>query len=632
MSNTTPTQPQSHASRSLSEVNSTVETNVKGNFFKRLFAFLGPAYLVSVGYMDPGNWATDLAGGSRYGYSLLWVLLMSNLIALLLQSMCARLGVVAQRDLAQASRELYNPAANIFNYILAEIAIAATDLAEVVGMAIGLQLLFGLPLTWGITISVLDAFLLLFLMQLGIRKLEAFILGLIMVIGGAFAVQMFLAKPDLGEVATGFVPSIPDTGALFIAIGIIGATVMPHNLYLHSALVQSRKVTRTFEGIKRAIKYNIIDSAIALNLALFVNAAILILAAAVFHKHGYDGVSEIQDAHRLLEPLLGKSYAPVLFAIALIAAGQSSTVTGTLAGQIVMEGYLDLRIAPWLRRIITRLLAVVPALLVVNLMGEDSTGDMLIMSQVILSLQLGFAVIPLLHYVSDRRRMGEFAIGFWAKFGGWLSASVIIALNIWLVGDTLVEWLADGHWSVRYVVLPVLVFSLFMLGYITLKPILVKRLPKSGTNLPHGSFQGVGPLGVPEYHRIAIALDFSEADKKTLEHALHIGGKEAQYFLFHAVETAGAWVMGSDIHDLETNADAMILEQYANALRELDYTCEAFIGYGTAKKSIPLFVKEKNADLLVMGAHGHKTLKDLIFGTTVGTVRHAVNIPVFIVR
>ena len=317
--------------RSLSEVHGSVKTDVRGNFWKRLFVFLGPAYLVSVGYMDPGNWATDLAGGSRFGYDLLWVLLMSNLIALLLQSMCARLGVVAQRDLAQASRELYHPAANIFNYILAEIAIAATDLAEVVGMAIGLQLLFDIPLTWGMAISVLDAFLILFLMHLGIRRLEAFILALVIIIGGAFGIQMFLAEPDLGEMAMGFVPSMPNNEALFIAIGIIGATVMPHNLYLHSALVQSRKIDRSKDGIRKAIKYNIFDSAIALNLALFVNAAILILAAAVFHKHGYDGVSEIQDAHKLLEPLLGKSYAPILFAIALIAAGQSSTVTGTLA-------------------------------------------------------------------------------------------------------------------------------------------------------------------------------------------------------------------------------------------------------------------------------------------------------------
>lgn len=621
-----------HPHQSLSEVHGTIVTEVKGNFWKRLFAFMGPAYLVSVGYMDPGNWATDLAGGSRFGYSLLWVLLMSNLIALLFQSMCARLGVVAQRDLAQASRELYHPAVNIFNYLLAEIAIAATDLAEVVGMAIGLQLLFGIPLTWGIAISVLDSFLLLFLMQLGIRKLEAFILGLVLIIGITFGIQMVLAKPDLGEVAGGFVPTIPSMDALFIAIGIIGATVMPHNLYLHSALVQSRKITRTDQGIRKAIRYNIIDSAIALNFALFVNAAILILAAAVFHKSGYNGVSEIQDAHRLLEPLLGKSYAPVLFAIALIAAGQSSTVTGTLSGQIVMEGYLHLRIAPWLRRLITRLLAVIPALLVVNLVGEDATGDMLVMSQVILSMQLGFAVIPLLHYVSDHRRMGQYAIGFWAKLGGWAAALIIVSLNAWLVFSQVESWLElPNAWAVWWFAVPGLVFAFSMLMYITFKPLWAK-IPRMITRVPHGPFKGIVALQQPEYRGIAVALDFSDADQKTVEHALHIGGKTAKYFLIHAVETAGAWVMGNEISDLETASDVKNMEAYAEALRALGYDCEAFIGYGSAKKAIPILVKEKGADLLVMGAHGHNALKDLVFGTTVGAVRHAVEIPVLIVR
>lgn len=619
---------------SLSEVHSSVETNVKGGLWRRLLAFLGPAYLVSVGYMDPGNWATDLAGGSRFGYALLWVLLMSNLIALLLQSFSARLGVVAQRDLAQASRELYHPAANIFNYILAEIAIAATDLAEVLGMAIGLQLLFGLPLTWGVAISVLDAFLLLFLMHLGIRKLEAFILGLVLIIGGTFLVQMILAKPALGEIATGFIPSIPNTAALFIAIGIIGATVMPHNLYLHSALVQTRKIDRSAKGLRRAIKFNIIDSAIALNLALFVNAAILILAAAVFHKQGYTGVSEIQDAHRLLEPLLGQSYAPVLFAVALIAAGQSSTVTGTLAGQIVMEGYLDLRIAPWLRRIITRLLAVIPAILVISILGESATGDMLIMSQVLLSMQLGFAIIPLLHFVSDRERMGQFAIGFWAKFGGWLSASVIVALNVWLVVGQVAGWreAAGEHvWAINFIVVPLLLFSGFMLGYIVVKPWMA-RSPRQKTRVPHGDFAEIIDLPLQQYREIIVAVDFSAADAKTVQHAVQLGGKEANYLLLHVVETAGAWVMGADIQDYETAADRANLEQFAATLRERGYRCEAVIGYGIARQAIPKLVAEKNADLLVMGAHGHKALKDLIFGATVDAVRHAVHIPVLIVR
>ncbi len=622
------------SSPSLSEVHETVDTNVKGGFWRKLMAFLGPAYLVSVGYMDPGNWATDLAGGSRYGYTLLWVLVMSNLIALLLQSMSARLGIVARRDLAQASRDLYHPVVNIFNYILAEIAIAACDLAEVVGMAIGLQLLFGLPLVWGVAISVLDTFLLMLLMGWGIRKLEAFILGLIVVIGGAFAIQMFLAQPSGAGMITGLIPSIPDDGALFIAIGIIGATVMPHNLYLHSALVQTRKVDRSSQGLRRAIRFNIIDSAIALNLALFVNAAILILAAAVFYKNGYSGVSEIQDAHHLLEPLLGKSYAPVLFAVALIAAGQSSTVTGTLAGQIVMEGYLRLRIAPWLRRIITRMLAIIPALLVITLMGESATGDMLVLSQVILSMQLGFAVIPLLHYVSSKSRMGEFAIGFWAKLGGWVSASLIILLNIRLVYQQVTDWQSTAGeytWMINYLVIPALVFAAAVLGYIIVIPIL-HRSPIRVPMAPHGLFDGLAEGPHPAYHELAVALDFTETDKKTLLHAMHIGGKEATYFLFHAVESVGAVVMGAEIRDAETAADKDSLEQYVKAMTDLGYHAEAVIGYGSPRKAIPRLVEEKGVDLLVMGAHGHRFWKDLIYGATVDIVRHAVKIPVLVVR
>ena len=582
--------------------------------------------------MDPGNWATDLAGGSRFGYSLLWVLLMSNLIALLLQSLSARLGVVARRDLAQASRELYPPFVNYFLYFLAEIAIAATDLAEVVGMAIGLQLLFDIPLIWGVALSVLDAFLLLWLMHWGIRKLEAFIVALIAVIGGAFLVQMILAKPSAAGIATGFlVPSIPDSEALFIAIGIIGATVMPHNLYLHSALVQTRKIKPEKSSLRRAIRFNIIDSAIALNLALFVNAAILILAAAVFHKNGYQGVSEIQDAHHLLEPLLGKSYAPVLFAVALIAAGQSSTVTGTLAGQIVMEGYLRLRIAPWLRRIITRLLAVVPAVIAISVLGESATGNMLILSQVILSMQLGFAVVPLLHYVSDKKRMGDFAIGFWAKLGGWTSAVVIVALNIRLVVGQVQSWRQAGGWWIDVIVVPLLLFAAGMLLYIVLRPLLQKR--EWAVLSPHGVLQAFDPASVQGYRCICVALDFSDADIKAIQHALHVGGKHSRYLLVHAVETAGAVVMGDDIRDFETHSDSQRLQQFAEELNGYGYQCDFRIGYGSAKKAIPELVNgQENVDLLVLGSHGHKGLKDLIFGTTVGDVRHAVKVPVLIAR
>ncbi len=621
-------------SESLSEVNSTIETNVRGSFWRRILSFLGPAWLVSVGYMDPGNWATDLAGGSRFGYSLLWVLVMSNLIALLLQSLSARMGVVARRDLAQASRELYPKPVNYALYFLAEIAIAACDLAEVVGMAIGLQLLFGIPLIWGVAMSILDAFLLLLLMQWGLRKLEVFILGLIAIIGGAFLVQMILSKPVGGELITGFLPTIPNDEALFIAIGIIGATVMPHNLYLHSALVQSRKILRTEGGLRQAIRFNIFDSALALNAALFVNAAILILAAAVFHKNGYTGVSEIQDAHRLLEPLLGKNYAPVLFAVALIAAGQSSTITGTLAGQIVMEGHLHLRIAPWLRRLITRSLAVVPALLTIVFAGESATGHLLVLSQVILSMQLGFAVVPLLHFVSDKRRMGQFAIGPWTKAGGWLAALIIVSLNIKLVVGQVFEWLeasGEHRWAIQFLVIPALLLAASTFVFITLKPLLTKPAERS-TGIPHGVFNAfqIGPSAA--YRNIGVAIDFSDVDEKTLRHALHLGGEKARYFLIHAVESASALAIGADAADLESDEDRKNLEAYAELFRQKGIDCQAIIGYGSPKKVLPEWVVKKSMDVLVMGAHGHRSFMDLILGETVGAVRHAVRIPVLVVK
>ena len=405
----------SQTGKSLGEVNASVSTN-KTTSWRRLLAFFGPAYMISVGYMDPGNWATDIAGGSKFGYSLLWVLLMSNLIALLLQSHCVRLGVVTGKDLAQASRENYPRLVNLFLYVLAEIAIAACDLAEVIGMAIGLHLLFpGISILMGVCITVFDSFVLLFLLNKGIRKLEAFIISLVVLIGISFFIQLMIAQPAIKDIAGGFVPFIENDQALYIAIGIIGATVMPHNLYLHSSLVQTRTFERSPAGIKKAIRYNTIDSTIALNLALFVNGAILILAATTFFKQGRHDVVEIQDAHMLLAPMLGSALAPILFAIALIAAGQSSTITGTLAGQVVMEGYLNLRLQPWIRRLLTRLIAIIPAFLTILILGDSATGRLLIFSQVVLSLQLGFAIIPLIHFVSDRSKMGDFVIPAWQK-------------------------------------------------------------------------------------------------------------------------------------------------------------------------------------------------------------------------
>ncbi len=422
---------------SLSEVHESVDTSSPKKKWSRFFAFIGPAYLVSVGYMDPGNWATDLQGGAQFGYSLIWVLLMSNLMALLLQSFCTRLGIVRRRDLAQANREVYPKVVNFCLYLLAEIAIAATDLAEVIGMAIGIQLLTGLPLIWGVCFTILDTFLLFYLQKLGIRKMEAFIIALIAVIAVSFFAEIFFAKPNWGEVAAGFKPSALNAQALYIAIGIIGATVMPHNLYLHSALVQTRKVTADETSIKRALRFNLIDSAVALNIAFLVNACILILAAAAFFQSGHTNVATIQDAHQLLEGMLGTKLAPILFAVALIAAGQSSTITGTLAGQIVMEGYLKLRINPLLRRLLTRMLAIVPALLVVVIAGEEKVNDLLVLSQVILSLQLSFAIIPLIHFVSDKKTMGVFVIKPYLQVIAWLVAAILVYLNVQLVAETV---------------------------------------------------------------------------------------------------------------------------------------------------------------------------------------------------
>lgn len=619
--------------KSLSEVNASVDTSSRG--WRKLFAFMGPAYLVSVGYMDPGNWATDIAGGSKFGYTLIWVLLMSNLMALLLQSLSARLGVVRQLDLAQASRASYPRVVNFTLWILAELAIAACDLAEVLGMAIGLQLLFGLPLVWGVSLTVLDTLLLLVLQNYGMRKIEAFIIALVAIIGAAFLVEMILVKPDLGELAKGFVPSIPNDVALYIAIGIIGATVMPHNLYLHSSLVQTRRFDSSEKGIWTAIKYNFIDSAIALNAAFFVNSAILILAASTFFKAGLHEVSDIQDAYKFLSPLTGTELAPLLFGIALIAAGQSSTITGTLAGQIVMEGYLNLRIAPWLRRLITRLIAIIPAYIVIVIYGESQTGALLVFSQVVLSLQLGFAIIPLIHFTSDKKKMGVFANKLWVRIAAWSIAIIIISLNVKLVLQEVTGWLEAAQqnaWIIWITVMPVCLGASVLLLYITIKPLIDRRAAEQEARIPHGSALALDISAKPLYNRVAICIDFSDIDSLTIRSALSQGGQQANYLLIHVVETAGAMVYGSDIADHESSEDANALLQYVKQLQEKNFKVEMKIGYGNPKRIIPKLVRDFNAELLVMGAHGHKLIKDLIFGTTVDTVRHRVDIPVLIVR
>lgn len=621
-----------HPENSLSEVHGTVDTTLPQKGWRRILAYAGPAYLVSVGYMDPGNWATDLQGGAKFGYQLIWVLLMSNLMALLLQSLSARLGIVRRRDLAQANREAYPPVVNFCLYILAEIAIAACDLAEVLGMALGIYLLTGLPLIWGVGISVFDTLLLLWLQNYGIRKLEAFIIALVAIIGGSFLIEIFLSKPSISEVAVGFIPTALNNQALYIAVGIIGATVMPHNLYLHSALVQTRKIGEDKQSIRRALKFNFIDSTIALNAAFFVNAAILVLAATVFFKTGNTQVAKIEDAHQLLAPLLGTKLAPVLFAIALIAAGQSSTITGTLAGQIVMEGYLRIRINPLLRRLLTRLIAIIPAVIVILVYGEEKVDDLLVFSQVVLSLQLGFAVIPLIHFVSDKNTMGEFAIKLWAKIAAWAVAAVLVFLNVRLVlQEIMVVFTHDGMWFWKFVIPIIALGFVWLFLTMTFLPMVRKQLNKDNIKM-HSAIPSLTNLSVPAVNNIAVALDFSENDEKLIAYALNQGRKEAGYVFMHIVESAPARLLGEASDDDETRKDRQRLEHYASTLELQGYKTSIALGYNNRIKEIVRIVKESNSDLLIMGAHRHKGLKDYVFGETIEAVRHEVNIPVLIVN
>ncbi|PRY53146.1 manganese transport protein [Arcticibacter pallidicorallinus] len=615
---------------SLGEVHSSVITAGKKGW-RKLLSFLGPAYLVSVGYMDPGNWATDLAGGSQFGYQLIWVLLMSNLIALLLQSLSVRLGVVQGLDLAQASRNAYPKWANFPLFILAQIAIIACDLAEIIGMAIGLNLLFGLPMIWGVSITILDTVLLLFLLNKGMQVMESFILSMVFIVGLSFLVEMFIIEPEMKDVIGGLEPSMLSGDALYIAIGILGATVMPHNLYLHSSLVQTRKIERTSKGIKESLKYNLIDTSIALNLAFFVNASILILAATAFHKNGYFEVAEIQDAHKLLDNIFG-SLAPALFAIALIAAGQSSTVTGTLAGQIIMEGHIKLRIQPWLRRLLTRLLAIIPAFFTILYFGEGALGELLILSQVVLSLQLGFAVIPLIHFTSDKKKMGEFAIKPWVKVLAWLSAIIIVSLNIKLVYEEIYAWMhTNNNWWLYIFIVPLVLAVIALLFYVSFHPFF-KTPAMIPSNVPHGKALEIPSVENVSYTAIGIPVDFSKNDKATIEHALMQGGKNANYFLIHIVETAGARYHGDTVMDFETKSDTDNLDIYRLNLEKLGYNAQIRVGYGNVAPAIVKLTIDNQLDLLVMGAHGHQTMKDMIFGTTVNAVRHRIKIPILIVR
>lgn len=431
---------QARTTQSLPEVHRSMRIPTKGSVFKKFLAFAGPGYLVAVGYMDPGNWATDIAGGSMFGYALLSVILLSNLMAVLLQTLASKLGIVTGRDLAQACRDHYSKPVSMVLWVLCELAIAACDLAEVIGTAIALNLLFGIPLIWGVIITAVDVLVVLLLQNKGFRYIEALIITLIGTIGVCFLVEVIWSRPDVGGVLQGFVPTmeiIKNPEMLYIAIGILGATVMPHNLYLHSSIVQTRQYEQTPLGKRQAIKFSTWDSTIALFFALLINASILIVSAAAFHTAGYTNVADINDAYHLLTPLMGSTIASILFGVALLAAGQSSTLTGTLAGQIVMEGFLNIRLPAWLRRLITRMIAIIPAVIVTAVAGESGTMDLLILSQVILSFQLSFAVIPLVRFTSDKKKMGEFTNPLWIKILAWTVAVFIAVLNAYLLIQTV---------------------------------------------------------------------------------------------------------------------------------------------------------------------------------------------------
>jgi len=597
-----------------------------------MFAFAGPAYLVSVGYMDPGNWATDLEGGARFGYQLLWVLVMSNAMAVLLQTLSARLGIVRGRDLAQACRETYPRPVNLALWGLCEVAVAACDLAEVLGAAIGLNLLFHIPLLAGVVITAADTLLLLWFQSFGIRTIEAVVLSLIVVIAACFGIEILWAKPAVSDLVTGLMPHL-NRDSLYVAIGILGATVMPHNLYLHSALVQTRNIGHTESAKRTACKYNLIDSVVALNGALLVNGAILVMAAAVFFKNGLV-VSEIQQAYQLLTPLLGTGLASIFFAVALLASGQSSTLTGTLAGQIVMEGFLNFRMRPWLRRLITRMLAIIPAALTIYFAGEKSTYQLLILSQVILSMQLPFAVIPLIHFTSDRRKMGSFANKAWVRVLAWLTAVVIVGLNLRLAWMAIGDWVANaGAWKtlVWVVTIPFAAGLLFLLLWVSLEPWIRRRADeRAAIMVPEMD----GAATPPVYRRILVPLDHTELDRLAVGHAAAMAKLYgACLYLVHVEEGVTSQVYGPESSTAEVEAGSAYLDRIAQSLRIQGIEVKTSIFHSASPtKEIVRYAHEIAPDLVIMGAHGHGGIKDLIFGTTIDPVRHALDVPMLVVR
>ena len=607
---------------SLPEVHSSVLT-ARPTTLRRMLAFAGPAYLVSVGYMDPGNWATDLEGGASFGYRLLWVIVLSNAMAILLQTLAARLGIVAGRDLAQACREAYpRPVCNAL-WVLCEIAIAACDLAEVLGAAIGLKLLFGLPLVAGVLLTALDTLLVLWLSRFGIRMIEAIILSLIAIMTGCFLIELAFAKPAVHELFSGLAPNL-NAKSLYVAVGILGATVMPHNLYLHSALVQTRRIGRTSADRREACRFNLFDSVVALNGAMIVNGAILILAAAVFFKRGI-AVQQIEQAYVLLPSFLGTALASGLFATALLASGQSSTLTGTYAGQIVMEGFLDLRLRPWMRRLITRTVAVIPAVITVYLRGDGATLQLLILSQVIISMQLPFAVIPLVRFTGDRRRMGEFANGARLKLLAWATTVFILGLNFWLVFDVTSSWVSNAAWR-AWVAVPLLAAMLALLGWIAFaRTRFVQAAEHAAPVAAH--------LPAPVYRKILVPLDHSSRDRAAIAHAAAMARPHhARLYLLHVEEGATSLLFGPLASTAEVNAGEEYFHGIVESLEQQGIDAELTVVHGQQPKDeIVRLARQIEPDLIVMGAHGHRGVKDLIFGNTINGVRHEVSAPVLVV-
>jgi manganese transport protein len=624
---------------SLPEVHESVATS-HTRFWRRLIAFAGPAYLVSVGYMDPGNWATDLEGGAKFGYRLIWVLVISNLMALLLQTLSSRLGIVTGRDLAQACRDEYPRAVSYTLWILCELAIIACDLAEVLGAAIGLNLLFHVPMLIGVLITAADTLMVLWFTRMGIRVIEAFVLALIATIAGCFAFEIFLSRPDLPEVVTGLIPRL-NSSSIYIAVAIFGATVMPHNLYLHSALVQTRQIGESKSDKRSACWYNFLDSTLALNGALFVNAAILVMSAAVFYSR-HIVVTEIQQAHQLLTPLLGTTAASVLFGLALLCSGQSSTLTGTMAGQIVMEGFLRFRIQPWLRRFVTRCLAITPAAFTLYFAGNTGTYQLIILSQVIINFQLPFAVIPLVHFTSDKKRMGQFANGVWLQIAAWFCAAFILVLNSWLVWDEAAGWMAASGRFRPLVAAGCVVASLGFAALLLitgfwpwLRPAALRRMPlhaaRVAVTVP-GESAPVFPTRT--YSSILVPLDHSESDQEALGNALALARMHgSKLVLLHVEEGIPSQLFGSLSSTAEITEGQEYLRNVVESLREQNVTVEVVVRHGKSPaREIAEAVRDVRPDLLVMASHGHTGFKDLIFGTTINSLRHRVKVPILIVR